>query len=319
MEYLLYLFTTLANDPVQGRWLFAAAIGAACALFTLGILLVGAGLSDPLRRRLSAVTGAGANSKPSARKSPRVISQLAPYALPRKQQEVSKTKAALIAAGYRTENAVSTFYAIKMLLGIGVLAVVVLGASFVPGLTTMQVVTGALMGSLLATMLPNLMLRRRLAKRKRQLMNGFPDALDLLVTCTEAGLGLTAALQRVANEFNVSHPLLAEELTLVNAEIRAGIDRIEALKHLAERTDLEDIRGLVSLIGQSVRFGTSIANTLRVYSEELRDKRMQRAEEQAAKIGTKMIFPLVLCMFPAFFLVAIGPAILGVLRALNAS
>lgn len=316
MEYLIYLLSAITDDPVQGQWLFAAAIGGAFALFSLGVLLVGAGLSNPLRRRLYSVSGAEPGRKTPSSVS-RVVSQLAPYALPKKGQEISKTRATLIIAGYRTENAVSTFYAIKMLLGIGVLGIVVLSASFVPGVTTSQVVIAALAGSFLAMMLPNFVLNRRVEKRKRQIMNGFPDALDLLVTCTEAGLGLTAALQRVANEFSVSHPVLADELALVNAEIRAGIDRVEALKHLAERTGLEDIRGLVSLIGQSVRFGTSIADTLRVYSEEFRDKRMQRAEEKAAMIGTKMIFPLVFCMFPAFFVVAVGPAILGVLRALR--
>ena len=122
----------------------------------------------------------------------------------------------------------------------------------------------------------------------------------------------------MADELAVSQPELAAELALVNAEIRAGVDRVQALKNLGNRTGLEDIRGLVSLLAQTLRFGTSIADTLRVYAEEFRDKRMQRAEEQAAKIGTKLIFPLVVCIFPSFFLVAIGPAILGVLEVLTA-
>ncbi len=126
-------------------------------------------------------------------------------------------------------------------------------------------------------------------------------------------MGLNPALQRVAEELDVSHPELAAEFSLVTAEIRAGIDRVESLKNLAKRTGLEDINGMVSLLAQSMRFGTSVAETLRVYSEDFRDKRMQAAEEEAAKIGTKMIFPMVLCLFPAFFVVAIGPAILKVL------
>ena len=146
-------------------------------------------------------------------------------------------------------------------------------------------------------------------------MNGFPDALDILVICTEAGLGLNAALQRVTDELGVSYPELMEELEMVNAEIRIGVDRVVALRGLADRTGIEEIRGLVTLLTQSLRFGTSIAQTLRIYSEEFRDKRAQRAEEEAAKIATKMIFPLVFCMFPAFFIVAIGPAILGVMKA----
>lgn len=113
----------------------------------------------------------------------------------------------------------------------------------------------------------------------------------------------------------VSHSELAEELALVNAEIRAGIPSTEALRHLADRTGLEDVNGLVSLLAQSIRFGTSIADTLRIYAEEFRDRRTQAAEEQAAKLGTKLIFPLIFCLWPSFFLIAIGPAIIGVLKA----
>jgi tight adherence protein C len=146
--------------------------------------------------------------------------------------------------------------------------------------------------------------------RLKKLRNGFPDALDLLVVCVEAGLGLGSAIERVARDLEVSHPELAEELRLVNVEMRAGVERPTALKNLADRSGLADIRGLVGLLVQTIRFGTSIADALRVYSEEFRDKRMQRAEEQAAKIGTKLIFPLVTCMFPSFFIVAVGPAAL---------
>jgi tight adherence protein C len=154
-------------------------------------------------------------------------------------------------------------------------------------------------------------------RRQREILNGFPDALDLIVACTEAGLGLNAALQRVANDIAVSHPELSSELALVNSEIRAGVERVTALRNLATRTGIEDIRGLVSLLSQSLRFGTGIAETLRIYAHDLRDKRMQRAEEEAAKIGTKMIFPLIFCMFPAFFVVMVGPAVIGVLRVLQ--
>ena len=130
----------------------------------------------------------------------------------------------------------------------------------------------------------------------------------------ESGLGLAAAIQRVADELDVSHEELAFELSTVNAEIRAGMPREKALRNLADRTGLQDIRGLVGLLVQTMKFGTSISDALRVYSEEFRDKRMQRAEEQAAKMGTKLIFPLVFCMFPIFFIVAIGPAVLRIVE-----
>jgi tight adherence protein C len=164
------------------------------------------------------------------------------------------------------------------------------------------------------SLLPSLWLDRRVTRRQRELRIAFPDALDLLVVCVESGLGLAGALQRVGDELAVSHPELSIELSLVNAEIRAGVERTQALRNLADRTGLDDIRGLAALLMQTMRFGTGVADALRVYSEEFRDKRLQAAEEQAAKISTKMIFPLVLCLFPSFFLVAIGPAVLRLME-----
>jgi tight adherence protein C len=165
---------------------------------------------------------------------------------------------------------------------------------------------------------PNIVLEKIKESRLKKLRNGFPDALDLLVVCVEAGLGLGAAIDRVARDLDVSHTELAEELRLVNVEMRAGVERTAALRNLAERSGLADIRGLVGLLVQTMRFGTSIADALRAYSEEFRDKRMQRAEEQAATIGTKLIFPLVACLFPAFFIVAVGPAALRMISVFEA-
>ena len=164
---------------------------------------------------------------------------------------------------------------------------------------------------------PSSVLERLMERRLRTLRHGFPDALDLLVVCVESGLGLSMAIQRVADEIGVSHTELARELALVNAEIRAGVDRSLALRNLADRTGLTDIRGLVSLLIQTMRFGTSVGDALRVYSEEFRDRRMQKAEEEAATIATKLIFPLVLCLFPSFFIVAIGPAVLRLITVFS--
>jgi tight adherence protein C len=176
---------------------------------------------------------------------------------------------------------------------------------------------GTAAAAFVGMVIPSKILGLIASKRQDTLRKGFPDALDLLVVSVEAGLGFNAALDRVSKELVISHPELAIELSTVNDEIRAGIDRPQALRNLYTRTGLEDIQGLTTLIAQSLRFGTSIADSLRVYSEEYRDRRMQKAEEQAAKIGTKLIFPLVLCIFPSFFLVMIGPPILGVLTVLG--
>ena len=203
------------------------------------------------------------------------------------------------------------------MLLIVVTAVVVLGATFFPGLGTTQVMMAALYAGGVAMFLPNLYVSRRAERRKREIMNGFPDALDLLVTCTEAGLGLNAALQRVARSSWSAIEALAMELALVNAAIQAGVERTDALEgaggpHRARRYPWPHLAALPERA-----FRHSIGDTLRIYSEEFRDKRVQRAEEAAAKIGTKMIFPMVFCLWPSFFLVAVGPAVLAVIRALQ--
>jgi tight adherence protein C len=172
-----------------------------------------------------------------------------------------------------------------------------------------------ILAALVGVRLPDTIASHLRQRRIKRLRNGFPDALDLLVVCVESGLGLTPAIERVARELEISHFDLAQELSLVNAEIRAGVERAVALRNLAARSGVPDINGLVGLLVQTIRFGTSVADALRVYSEEFRDKRMQKAEEQAAKIGTKMIFPMVICFFPSFFIVAVGPAVIRLFTA----
>jgi tight adherence protein C len=141
--------------------------------------------------------------------------------------------------------------------------------------------------------------------------------MDLLVVCSEAGLGLSAGIQRVASELALTHPELSDELALYSMQTRAGMDNRAALKDLEERTGVEDIQTLVTMLLQSMRFGTSIADTLRVIAEELRDKRLQAAQEKAARISVMMLFPLVLCIMPSFLLVILGPALIGVFDALS--
>jgi tight adherence protein C len=317
MEYLLQIFASLAGDPTLARWYLALALGLAATLFGVGILYLVFNFTDPLRRRLHAVAGHADAGAGGAQSLAALVEPVSGYVMPKKEKEISAIRNRLIHAGYRAENALASFYAVKTLVGLAFMAVAILGVTFYSLLTSVQVALVVLFAGFVGTMLPNYFLSHRVSTRQRQVMNAFPDALDLLVACTEAGLGLNAALQRVAQELSVSAPVLAEEIALVNAQVRAGVDRVDALKDLADRTGLSDIRGLVSMLAQSMRFGVSIAETLRVYAEEFRDKRMQRAEEKAAMVGTKMIFPLVFCMFPAFFVVAIGPAILGVLNVLR--
>jgi tight adherence protein C len=160
----------------------------------------------------------------------------------------------------------------------------------------------------LGYVLPGIALARLAKRRQHRIRLGLADALDLLVVSVEAGLGLDQALLRVGEELSFAHPDLADELKLVNLELRAGKARVEALRNLAERTGVDDVASLVAMLVQTDKFGTSVAQSLRVHCETLRTKRRQRAEEAAAKTGVKMVFPLVFCIFPAIWVVTIGPA-----------
>ena len=312
MEYLAQLFSGAVNNPNHANLLFSVTIGLAVSILGLAILLVA---FDPVRKRIRAIRGK--RNHEATKTAAKLLQPLAGYLLPKNKQETSKARFQLTRAGFRGENALTTLYGIKMILGICLPLGVFFSAELFPKLTTFQVISLSLVAALFGMLIPSYVVNKRAENRKRQIMNGFPDALDLLVACSEAGLGLNAGLQRVASELDISHPALADELNLVNIQIQAGVDRVAALKDLADRTGIEDIRGLVSLLAQSMRFGTSIADTLRMYAADFRDRRMQRAEEIAAMIGTKLIFPLIFCMFPSFFLVAIGPALIGVLRLLH--
>lgn len=311
--------TRIMGEQENARLLLAAAFGCAIILFLTGCFFVISGIQNPLRKRLRSI--AGETPASSVRKQSdtlaKAIQPVNSLVMPGKEAETSKMAARLRQAGYRSSNAVTSFYGTKLILALSFGGLTLFAATLFPRFSVMQVVYGVLLASFFGVVLPNIILASKIEKRRTAIMNGFPDTLDLLVICTEAGLGLNAAMQRVSDELGVSYPELSEELEMVNAEIRVGVDRITALRGLADRTGIEEIRGLVTLLTQSLRFGTSIAETLRIYSDEFRDKRMQKAEEEAAKVATKMIFPLVLCMFPAFFIVAIGPAILGVMKAMK--
>lgn len=317
MEYLVSLFSSLLGTSSGAQWMFIVTMGVSAGAFALALVLIAMFVADPVRRRLRGMAHheslkGGGNVFVDA------IEPLGVLVRPRREWEKNRILRELVEAGYRTENAYSAFLAVKGLLILALPAAVFAGATLYPNFTNYQVGALVLVAAFLGGVLPNSFLANAVQRRKRKIMNAFPDALDLLVSSSEAGLGLNAALERVADEMRVSHPELGDELSLVNAEIRAGVERIEALRNLAVRTGIDDIKGLVSLLSQSLRFGSSVADALRIYAEEFRDKRMQRAEEQAAKIGTKLIFPLIFCLFPAFFLVAVGPAILGVIRVLQA-
>jgi tight adherence protein C len=313
MDAVLIALVDFLGEGGSGAILFIALAAAAVFALTMGLSAFVVGLLDPVRRRLGQLN-TGETGQPSAAAAmAESLSGLASVVMPRSERERQRVDRMLLHAGYRSTSARTLYYGVKA-LAIIILPVAVLFCSpLFPRLSTNQVMLYAVGAGYLGWIAVSMWLERQVTNRQRALRAGFPDALDLLVVCVESGLGLAPALQRVADELAVSHPPLGDELALVNAEMRAGVERGAALKNLSERTGLDDIRGLTALLVQTMRFGTSIAEALRVYSEEFRDKRTQAAEEMAAKIGTKMIFPLVLFLFPSFFLVAIGPAVIGLI------
>jgi len=315
MEAIIALLNTYLADDATLRWTAIAVVAVIIFVFASGVSIILMGVTDPIRRRLGMVNEAEPEKGTLALKIMTAVGPVAAFVLPKEELERNKVKRDLYRAGFHSPQALQIFYALKAVLTIALAVITLLATRFMPNLDGQSIMMYVAVAAAVGLLVPNYVLTKSLERHMRLLRNGFPDALDLLVVCVESGLGLGPALQRVADEINVSHPELSTELATVNAEMRAGVQREKALKNLAERTGLPDIRGLVTLLVQSMRFGTSVADALRIYSEEFRDKRMQAAEELAAKIGTKMIFPLVLCMFPVFFVVAVGPAALRIIDA----
>ena len=320
MDYLYGLINSTIVNATDARLVFLFLIGLTVLVVCLGIGFMVIGFSDPLRVKMMLLrkqthgnTGGSGNDRLFAKSSGNSLSE---SIAPKEGWQDSETQVRLMNAGFRKPSAVADYYAIRFLLILLLPGIAFVVTQFIPDMSTQNIASTLILSLVAGIILPSYVPDKLIARRQRALRNAFPDALDMLVVCIEAGLGLQMALQRVADEIQVSHPVLADELHQVNNETRVGVDRILALRNMAIRTGLEDIRGLVASLDQSVRFGTSIADTLRVYSDEFRDKRLQRAEEMAAKIATKLIFPLTFCLWPSFFLVMVGPAVLGVLAVL---
>ena len=317
MDYLYGLLASVIGDEQWVRLVFLLAVALSVGLAAATVAVLAMGLQDPVRRRLAVIKRGGDWSRGEAPQSglQLLLEQVGQRFVSQDAGQAPGTRMLLLHAGFRSASAVQVYWATRVLLPL----LLLVGSLLVlPLVTTVSVTSGLLAASMavgLGWLAPALYVERRKDARQTRLRGAFPDALDLMVVCVESGLALPQAIERVAEEMAVSQVELAEELATVNAEIRAGIPSATALANLAERTGLEDMRGLVSLLAQSIRFGTSVADTLRIYAEEFRDRRTQAAEEQAAKIGTKLVFPLIFCLWPSFFLVAIGPAMIGVLKA----
>ncbi|ABD68551.1 type II secretion system protein [Rhodoferax ferrireducens T118] len=244
----------------------------------------------------------------------RPISKLS---MPEEGFEKSSLKLRFAHAGIRNANAASAFFGIKTLLTLGLplvaFALLTLSGSPLKGNTLLLVMLAL---AALGYYGPNLVLSHLVMVRQREIFESFPDALDLMTVCVEAGLGTEAAMMRVADDLQFKSPALADEMRLVNLELRAGAVRERALRNLAIRTGVEEVDGFVTMISQAERFGTSIAASLRIHAELLRTRRRQRAEEAAAKIALKLLFPLIFCIFPSLMVVLMGPAMIQIYRVL---
>jgi len=228
--------------------------------------------------------------------------------VPKNPRDLSDLRRQLTTAGYRNLSAAIYFSTAKIVLPVSFALLAFLTFGFVRGFVA--IIAGALAGFLL----PDLWLFRKISLRQKAVRNGLPDALDLLIVCLEAGSSLDQAIVKASNELEVAHPALADELKLITIEIRAGKPRIDAMKNFADRTKVQDVRALVSMLVQTDRFGTSVAQALRTHAETSRTKRRQRAEERAAKLGVKLVFPLVFLLFPALYVVILGPAVVRFVR-----
>ena len=234
-----------------------------------------------------------------------------------KEVDYSQSRLRFLQAGFRSIHAPTVLLGAKcccaLILSIGFIA---LRLTVLPALPIPQTIAVLTLCALVGFYMPELWMFLRIRSRRDKVLKGFPDALDLLVVCVEAGVGLDLAMTRVAKELQFNHKALANELRLYTLEMMAGMPRQEALKNLSRRIGLEDVDNMVTLLNQADKFGTSVAKTMRIYSDSLRTKRFMRAEEKAEKLTVKLIFPLILFIFPSLFVVILGPAAIRIYEAL---
>lgn len=282
---------------------------------TLGLIGLFLWLSPTkTEQRLKAMAGPGEKSQWTEN----IIKIAGPFAqlsTPEGEWDKSPIRVKFFNAGIRNEDASLIYFAAKTLLPLvfGALVFLALRTANQQNLTLLFYV---MVSAMLGCYLPNILLHFKIRARQREIFENFPDAADLMLVCVEAGLGLDAGLTKVAEEIQIKSVALAEELHLTNLEMRAGGTREKSLKNLALRTGVEEIGTFATMLTQADKFGTSIGESLRIFSDDLRHKRQMRAEELAAKVPTKMLFPPVVCVFPSIIMVIMGPAAIQIIRTL---
>jgi tight adherence protein C len=266
-------------------------------------------------QRLTALTGEDPRTRTWAAKVVDAVTPFAKLSTPSGEWETSPLRVKFMNAGIRHPKAPHAFFGLKTLLPL--VAAVPTFFALRATHTGMTLMFWVICAAALGCYLPNVVLHFIAKGRKREIFENFPDAADLLLVCVEAGLGMDAALTRVAEEMLNKSPALAEELQLTNLEMRAGGTREKALRNLALRTGIEELASFSTMLTQADRFGASIGDSLRIFSDDLRHKRQTRAEEKAAKVPTKLLFPLVLFIFPSIIMVILGPAIINIIRTVG--
>ncbi len=291
-------------------------------LLGLGALFVGVAITSgalaagylarnaPERRRLGQLASATSGlivDSPALTDAPTPIAKRIATFVPKSPKDMSVLRRRLATAGYRTVNAAILYSAAQIACPL-LMALATLGAVGLQQRGAMLTVLAGVAGA----MLPNFWLSRQTKRRQKVIRNGLPDALDLLIVCLEAGSSLDQAIVKASDELEIAYPALAEELRTVTTETRAGKPRLEAFKNFAARTRVDDVRALVAMLVQTDRFGTSVAQALRTHAETSRTQRRQNAEERAAKLSVKLVFPLVFFLFPALYVVILGPAVIRI-------
>jgi tight adherence protein C len=280
------------------------------AVFSVGYAMFGRSstLEQRVRQTGDRETGSRFNLGDLIKGSEQIFRPLGEI-IPRSPEEMGRQERRLVTAGFRRKDAPVLFYGVKLALAI-LLLIAFTAGGYLGRNPLLYVVLSILLGA----MVPDFWMSRRIKKRKENIQLAIPDALDLTVVCVEAGLGLDQSLMRIGQEIRPIHRDLSDELRLLNLEVNAGKTRAQSLRNLASRTEVDDLKALVAVLIQTDKFGTSVAQSLRVFSDSLRVKRRQRAEERSAKTTIKMIPPLVFFIMPSIFVVVLGPAIITLVQ-----
>jgi tight adherence protein C len=323
MEILNQIDTLITNHlGPAGPVIVLAALGLGLVLLALPSMLNRK--ADPLDRLRAASRGQAAKADPGkALRTTDYADKLEKYAHflePAKAEEMSAARMKMLRAGYRSKNAVRTFHAAQFVLGLALLVVGVIYTLATQGdvkPTTTQLLMTTLLPGVAGYYLPSYWVERRIQTRREEMVCGFPDSLDMMLVCVEAGQSLDQSIIRVSREIKLGYPALGEEYEVVAQEIKAGKERAQVLRDFGERSGIPDIASFVTTMVQSATFGTSIAEALRVYAGEMRDKRVMRAEEKANVLPTKLTLGTMLFTVPPLLIILIGPSLYGIATLLG--